>query len=93
MNEDRLAVLERKIREVEERNLRVEADKAWERSTLRIGSISLLTYAVAIAILASFGAAKPFFSAVIPVCGYLLSVQSIPHLKKWWLRVIFKAKR
>ena len=29
-------------------------------------------------------------SAVVPVVGYLLSTQSLPFLKDWWIRTQFK---
>ncbi len=73
-----------------ERNARVEADKAWERSYLRIGSIALSTYACVALVLYIIGVEQYLLSAVVPVVGYLLSTQSLPFLKDWWIRTQFK---
>jgi hypothetical protein len=74
------------ITRIHERNLRVEADKAWETSAMRIGSIALITYVCAVAVMVVIGVARPLLSALIPVLGYVLSTQSLPFLKTWWLR-------
>lgn len=78
--------IERVLKQIEDRNQRVEADKAWEISLFRKGTISLTTYIVAAAALVSIGSARPFLDALIPVVGYILSTQSLPFLKKWWLK-------
>lgn len=43
-----MATIEERLSAIEERNRRVEADKAWETSWLRILSISVITYVVAV---------------------------------------------
>lgn len=73
-----------------ERNARVEADKAWERSYVRIGSVALITYVFVALVLYLIGVEQFYLSAVIPVTGYLLSTLSLPVLKDWWLKNIFK---
>lgn len=73
-----------------ERNARVELDKAWERSYMRIGSIALITYACAALALYIIGVEQFLLSAVVPVVGYLLSTQSLPFLKDWWIKTHFK---
>lgn len=77
--------IEERLQNIEERNLRVEADKAWETSTIRIGSIMLITYIIACGVLAVIGNDNPFRNALIPVLGYFLSVQSLPFLKRSWM--------
>jgi len=44
-------ILEDRIRAIEDRNIRVETEKAWETSFTRRASIALLTYATASAFL------------------------------------------
>ncbi len=73
-----------------ERNARVEADKAWERSYVRIGSIALVTYICVALVLYIIGVEQFYLSAVVPVVGYLLSTQSLPFLKEWWLKEHYK---
>ena len=77
--------IEQEIYDLKARNLRVEADKAWEVSTSRKASIAVLTYGVAVALLYAVGNAEIFRNALVPVAGYLLSTQSLPFLKKWWV--------
>lgn len=78
--------LEQRIQNIEERNARVEGDKAWETSYLRIGTILLVTYIVACGVLIAIGNDSPFRNALIPVVGYFLSIQSLPFIKASWLR-------
>lgn len=77
--------IEQEISDLKARNLRVEADKAWEVSTFRKASIAVLTYGVAVALLYAVGNMDIFRNALVPVAGYLLSTQSLPFLKKWWV--------
>jgi hypothetical protein len=74
-----------RIEAIEERNARVEADKAWETSVFRISSLAVIVYVVAVLLLLSVHDAKPILNALIPAAGFLLSVQTLPFLKKWWL--------
>ncbi len=69
-----------------ERNARVEADKAWETSTLRIGAIALITYISVAGLLYIIGVEQFLLSALVPVAGFILSTQSLPALKDWWIK-------
>lgn len=84
--EQRLQKLEQELTAIKDRNIRVEADKAWEVSIFRIASIAAITYVVAAFILFSIGVKGYLLNALVPTVGYLLSTQSIPLLKKWWVR-------
>ncbi len=77
--------IEQRLQSIEERNLRVEADKAWETSAVRIGSIMLVTYIIACGVLMVIGNSNPFRNALIPVVGYFLSTQSLSFLKQSWI--------
>ena len=85
--EDRLRKIEREIGEIQSRNARVEADKAWETSKTRIVSLAVLTYIVAVLALYVIGATSVFFNALIPTIGFLLSVQTLPIIKKRWVHL------
>lgn len=76
---------EQRLKTIEERNQRVEADKAWEGSVVRIGSIMLVTYVIASGLMVAMGNDNPFRNALIPVVGYFLSTQSLPFLKRSWI--------
>lgn len=68
-----------------DRNARVEAEKAWEQSYTRIGTIALITYACVALVLYIIGVEQYLISAIVPVIGYLLSTLSLPFLKSWWI--------
>lgn len=81
-----METIEERLHKIEERNKRVELDKAWENSFVRILSISIITYIATIFILYSIGIPSPFLNAFIPVLGFILSTQSIPIIKKYWIK-------
>ncbi|MDO8594328.1 MAG: hypothetical protein Q7R93_02325 [bacterium] len=88
--EERLEHLENQVKTIVERNARVEADKAWERSWFRTLSIAVVTYAVAAVLLYFIVAMNVFLAALVPAVGFILSVQSLPALKRWWIARFFK---
>ncbi len=84
--EDRIKKLESEMEAVKLRNARVEADKAWESSWIRIGLLTLLTYLAAALVLRSIGAENFLFASLVPAAGFFLSVQTLPVLKRWWIK-------
>lgn len=77
--------LEKEIKEIKERNKRVETDKAWETSWTRKICIALLTYLVVV--LYSFSISKisvVWLSSLVPVMGFLLSTLSLKGIRKIW---------
>lgn len=90
MIEERVTALEQELKTIWERNLRVEADKAWEVSLFRRVTISLLTYLITGLMFAAIGDPKCWIDALIPVTGYALSAQSLPIIKQWWLENRFR---
>lgn len=78
--------IEERLRKVEERNERVETDKAWEVSFARKVCIAVLTYVIAFSVLWIIDAGHAAQNAWIPVIGYILSTQSLPFFKSFWLR-------
>lgn len=77
--------LEKRIRDIESRNKRVEGDKAWETSALRKVLIVVLTYIFAVLYLKIADTTNPFLGAVVPCMGYYLSTQTLNVIKKKWL--------
>ena len=77
--------LEQRIADIEKRNKRVEADKAWETSWLRKVLIIILTYIFAVLYLKIADTTNPFFGAVVPTVGFFLSTQTLNFIKKKWL--------
>jgi hypothetical protein len=84
VDESRLRLIEEEIRSLQERNKRVETDKAWEVSGFRIFSIAALIYIVAGLFLLSIGNAEFILNGLVPPIGYVLSMQTLPMVKRWW---------
>ena len=82
---NQLEQLEDDVGAIKDRNLRVEAEKAWEVSVFRISCISLLTYFVAGLVFSVIENEHPWRNALIPAVGYFLSTQSLPFVKKKWI--------
>lgn len=83
--------LEEKIKKIEERNIRVELDKAWETSWTRKSCIMLLTYIIVIIysyLIKNFD--NIFLSSLIPVIGFTLSTLSLKLIRKIWQKNISK---
>ena len=83
--EDNIKELEKRIKDIEDRNKRVEGDKAWETSTIRKILIILLTYIFAVLYLKIADTTNPFLGAVVPCAGFFLSTQTLNIIKKQWL--------
>jgi hypothetical protein len=82
--ETEITKLQKEIEIIKDRNLRVEADKAWETSMFRTVSIMLITYIIASFVLYFIGTDNFLLGALVPTVGYFLSTQSLPFIKKWW---------
>lgn len=73
------------IKRIEERNKRVELDKAWETSWTRKICIMALTYIVVI--IYSYLIRKYeniFLTSLVPVIGFTLSTLSLNIVRKIW---------
>ena len=78
------------IETIKERNRRVETDKAWETSNARRIIIAIMTYIVIVIFLFIINVPKPWFTALIPTIGFLLSTLTLSIFKKWWLKSLYK---
>jgi hypothetical protein len=78
--------IEKDILNIQERNSRVELDKAWERSWTRRISIMILTFIIASIWLYIINESYVLLKAIVPTLGYLLSMLSIPQIKKVWMK-------
>ena len=76
--------LEKRVEVIEERNARVELDKAWETSWTRRISIGLLTYGVIIIYLIAIDNDKPFINAAVPAVGFMLSTLVLRQIRNIW---------
>ena len=77
--------LEKEIKKIQERNKKVELDKAWETSWTRRIGIMILTYIVVIIysyVIKKFD--NIFLSSLVPVIGFTLSTLSLKLVRKIW---------
>ncbi len=82
--------LEERILKIEERNRKVETDKAWETSYTRRILIAIFTY-LAIALYFKFVLhIEPWINAIVPSIGFLLSTLTLPFFKDLWKRYVYK---
>ena len=77
--------IEERIKNIEERNKRVELDKKWETCWTRKISIMFLTYIVVIIysyIVREYD--NILLSSLVPVIGFTLSTLSLRLVRKLW---------
>jgi hypothetical protein len=87
---DSLKKLEERVSDIESRNRRVEGDKAWSDSWTRRILIALFTY-LSIALYFRYILQNdPWFNAIVPTIGFLLSTLTLPYFKKFWLKRFYK---
>ena len=77
--------LHQEIDAIKQRNKRVESDKAWETSEFRKITLAIMTYFVALLFMYAIGVKDAWLNAIIPTGGFILSTQSLPFIKRWWL--------
>ena len=82
--------LEQRLKKIEERNRKVEADKAWELSYFRRLLIVAFTYLAVGFYLQSINVANAWFNAIVPTVAFLLSMLTLPFFKRIWLTYFYK---
>ncbi len=82
--------IEKEIEKINNRNKKVEVDKAWETSKTRKLIIAVLTYFVMVCVMFSLGLDSPFIGAIIPTLGFLLSTVGANLVKAVWINKIYK---
>lgn len=85
-----LEQLEKEINLIQERNKRVETEKAWETSWTRRLIVVMLTYTVISLVFFSIGTPNPLKNAIVPSIAFILSTLSGPFIKKFWLKFIHR---
>lgn len=77
--------LEKRVKDLENRNKRVEIDKAWETSMARRALLVIFTYLSVGIYMWVIGVNNPWLNAVIPSTAFLLSTLTLPFFKKMWI--------
>lgn len=78
--------LEQEIKQIQERNKRVELDKAWELSWTRKFIVAFLTYVVVVCFFVFAHLPDPFINSIVPALAFIISNLSMSVFKKIWLR-------
>ncbi len=79
-----------RLEAIEQRNKKVELDKARETSRQRKIIISILTYIVIVIFFYFAWLTNPFINAIVPTIWFLLSTISLTFFKKIWIKKISK---
>ena len=77
--------LEQRITALEERNKKVEQDKAWETSNSRKLTIIILTYLAVVLYFKYILHITPWLNALVPVIGFVFSTLTVGFVKSRWL--------
>lgn len=78
------------LKKIQERNKRVEADKAWETSNARKALIAVFTYLAIGAYLNAINVPAPWLNAIVPTVAFLLSTLTMPWFKRMWVKRFYK---
>lgn len=78
--------LKREVEKIQERNRRVETDKAWETSRTRNIFIALSSFVLIYIVMRQVNADHPLANAVLASLAYYFSTLSYGAIKSWWLK-------
>ena len=81
-----LSGLEKRIEKIEQRNKKVEVDKAWETSWTRRVLLTIFTYLAIGVYMWAINISRPWLNAVVPAVAFMLSTLTMPFFKKLWLK-------
>ncbi len=79
-----------KIEQLEERNKKVEAEKAWEISLTRRILLIIFIYLAISFYFKAINISKPWLNAIVPAFAFMLSTLTLPFFKKLWLNTRYK---
>lgn len=78
--------LEQKIQQIEQRNQRVEVDKAWETSWTRRLLLAAFTYLAISVYLWAIDLPHPWVNAIVPAVAFMIQTLTLPFFKKVWFK-------
>ena len=82
--------IKKEIKEIKERNKKVELDKAWETSFMRRGLLIIFTYLAIGIYLRAINIERPWLNAIVPAVAFMLSTLTLPYFKKLWIEFLLK---
>lgn len=87
---DIMKPIEQRLRKIEERNKKVEADKAWEVSYTRRFLLLLFTYLTIGFYLQAINIQQPWLNAIVPAIAFMLSTLTLPFFRDVWISYVKK---
>jgi hypothetical protein len=78
--------IEQRVKMIEDRNVKVEADKAWETSWSRRFLLAVFTYLAISLYMRAIDVPRPWLNAIVPTAGFMISTLTMPFFKKIWLK-------
>lgn len=81
-----METIEERLQKIEDRNKKVEIDKAWETSWTRKILLALFTYLSIAIYLWIIKIKNPLLNAIVPAVAFMISTLSMPFFKKLWMR-------
>lgn len=82
--------LENRINKLEQRNKRVESNKAWETSFMRRILLIFFTYLAIAVYMYSVNLPDPWLNALVPAVAFMLSTLTLPFFRNLWIKYIKK---
>ncbi len=80
-----MQTLEERVEKIEERNVRVESDKAWETSWTRRALLAFFTYLAIGIYLWAIDIPRPWLNSIVPSVGFMISTLTMPWFKRKWI--------
>lgn len=87
---DKYDELEKRVVKIENRNRKVEQDKAWETSYSRRILLVAFTYLTISLYMKYVLHIEPWLNAIIPTLGFFLSTLTLPIFKVLWKKYIYE---
>lgn len=78
--------LEQRVKNIEDRNKKVEEDKAWETSITRRVLSMIFSYVAVGIIFQILEVPKPWLNAIVPALAFMIQQLSMPVLKRMWIK-------
>ncbi len=85
-----MPTIEERLELIEERNRRVEGDKAWEISRTRLFLLAFFIYLVTGFYLWITEVSEPWINASGAAVGFVIGTLTMPFLKRIWIRRFYK---
>lgn len=81
-----METIEQRIQNIENRNNKVETDKAWETSWARRILLTLFTYLAIGVYLRVIRIERPWLNAIVPAVAFMISTLTMPFFKRLWFK-------